>query len=58
VPADAQARIELERQLDELWELLSNQLRDAEALASGHPVVVAGAAFLLGIAVGRLTKGP
>jgi hypothetical protein len=43
--------------LRDLKSRLDDGLADAEAFTAEHPVVVAGAAFLLGVIVGRLWRG-
>lgn len=55
-PADAAIDRELAGQLDELRKALADYVGVAESLASDYPLVLAGAAFLLGVGVGRLMK--
>ncbi|MGO9391664.1 hypothetical protein [Rhodoblastus sp.] len=47
---------QLETQLKELHQVLSDYADGVEGLVSEHPLVLAGAAFLLGVGVGRLAR--
>ena len=47
---------EVERILRELQLRLAEMTNDAEDAIAAHPLASVGAAFLLGVAVGRLTK--
>lgn len=55
-PADTAMNPELTGQLEELRTALADYVGVAESLASDYPLLLAGAAFLLGVGVGRLTK--
>ena len=55
-PADTAMDHELTGQLEELRTALADYVGVAESLASDYPLLLAGAAFLLGVGVGRLTK--
>lgn len=44
----------LEEQLDEIGRVLSEYSDTAEDIVAKHPLVAVGAAFILGIAIGRL----
>ena len=47
---------DLERQMEEVRRALAQHLEDAETLAADHPLLIAGAAFLLGFGVARLLR--
>lgn len=55
-PAEDATLFQLEAKLKELQQVLSSYAGGVEELASEHPLVLAGAAFLLGVGVGRLAK--
>ncbi|WP_112662641.1 hypothetical protein [Microvirga flavescens] len=54
VATDTSATAELQKQLKDLEEVLSEYAESAEDIIAKHPLVAVGAAFVLGIAIGRL----
>jgi hypothetical protein len=55
-PTRDDGAVDLEGKIEELRQALSDYVDSAEDLASNHPLALAGAAFLLGVVVGRVTK--
>lgn len=55
VPARAEPAPELEAMLKDLRETLANASEDAEKAIVAHPGLAVGAAFLLGLMVGRVS---
>ena len=55
-PAETASSNVLEEQLAELGRVLSDYADSAEEIVAKHPLVLTGAAFLLGVAVGYLMK--